>query len=64
MKKPVADAASHASVVLVADGGLRRVVPPSTDPIADWIDLMDTVEAICPQWPAREVPPVTWVYRL
>lgn len=57
LKKTVAEAASCTRVVLVADGGLRRAVPPSADPIADWIDLMSTIEAICPQWPAREVPP-------
>ena len=64
MKKPVAEAAPRAPVVLVADGGLRRALPSSADPIADWVDLMDTIEAICPQWPAREAPPMTWVYRL
>lgn len=23
------------------------------DPIAAWLDLMDVVEALCPQWPQR-----------
>jgi hypothetical protein len=34
------------------------VLPQSTpaapqDPIAAWLDLMDVVEALCPQWPQR-----------
>jgi hypothetical protein len=29
-----------APVLLVADGGLQNTLPPSSDPIADWIDLM------------------------
>ena len=24
-----------------------------TDPFAAWLDLMETVEALCPQWPER-----------
>lgn len=34
------------------------LLPQSTadapqDPIAAWLDLMDVVEALCPQWPQR-----------
>lgn len=34
------------------------VLPQSTaaaaqDPIAAWLDLMEVVEALCPQWPQR-----------
>lgn len=34
------------------------VLPQSTaaapqDPIAAWLNLMDVVEALCPQWPQR-----------
>ena len=32
----------------VAEGGLQNTLPRSTDPIADWIDLMETVDALCP----------------
>jgi hypothetical protein len=39
-------------------------LPPSSDPIADWIDLMETVEALCPKWSAPEPPRVGLVYRL
>lgn len=36
------------------------VLPQSTaaapqDPIAAWLDLMEVVEALCPQWPQRSV---------
>jgi hypothetical protein len=53
-----------APVLLVADGGLPSTLPPSADPIADFLDLMETVEALCPEWPAPEPPPLGWVYRL
>ncbi len=34
------------------------MLPQSTaaapqDPIAAWLDLMDVVEALCPEWPQR-----------
>ena len=51
-------------VILVAEGGLQNTLSRSSDPIADWIDLMETVEALCPKWPAPEPPRVGWVYRL
>lgn len=53
-----------APVLLVAEGGVQNALPPSADPIADWIDLMDAVEALCQTWPAPEPPPRGWVYRL
>jgi hypothetical protein len=51
-------------VLLVADGGVQNALPASADPIADWIDLMEAVEALCPTWPAPDPPPRGWVYRL
>ena len=51
-------------VILVAEGGLQNTLQRSADPIADWIDLMETVEALCPKWPEPEPPRVGWVYRL
>lgn len=51
-------------VILVAEGGLQNTLPPSSDPIADWIDLMEVVEALCPKRPESEPPRVGWVYRL
>jgi hypothetical protein len=51
-------------VILVADGSLPQTLPPSAAPIADWLDLMDVVEALCPEWPVPEPPRPQWVYRL
>ena len=51
-------------VILVAEGGLQNTLPRSSDPIADWIDLIEAVEALCPKWPEREPPRVGWVYLL
>lgn len=35
--------------------GVPCVPEPSDDPIADWLVLMEVVEALCPEWPEREV---------
>jgi len=40
---------TRAPALLVADAGLQNVLPPSKDPIADWIDLMEVVQALCPE---------------
>jgi hypothetical protein len=53
-----------APVLLVAEGGVQNALRPSADPIADWVDLMEVVEALCPTWPAPDPPPRGWVYRL
>jgi hypothetical protein len=53
-----------APVLLVADGGLQNTLPPSSDPIADWIDLMEVVEGLCPESLAPRASRVGWVYRL
>lgn len=53
-----------APVLLVADGGAQNALPPSADPIADWIDLMEVVEALCPERVEREAVGVGWVYRV
>ena len=58
------DEGKKASVILVAEGGLQNTLPRSSDPIAPWIDLMEAVEALCPEWPEREPPRVGWVCRL
>jgi hypothetical protein len=41
-------------VVLVAEAGVEHVQMCSDDPIGDWIELMEVVEALCPEWPQRE----------
>lgn len=51
-------------VILVAEGGLQDTLPRSSDSIADWIDLMEAVEALCPKWPESVLLRVGWVYRL
>lgn len=40
-------------VPLVSEGGLPYKSTVSNDPIQDWIDLMELVEALCPKWPER-----------
>ena len=53
-----------APILLVADGGLPDTLPRSSDPIGDWIDLMEVVEALCPKWLVPDAPRMGWVYRL
>ena len=36
-----------ARIMLVADGGLPDTLPRSSDPIGDWIDMTEVVEALC-----------------
>ena len=40
--------------VLVAEGGVPYTAIPDGDPIEAWLDLMEAVEALCPEWPAPE----------
>ena len=40
--------------ILVREGGVPYRVTNSTDPLAEWIDLMEAVEALCPKWPERD----------
>jgi len=28
---------------------------PPQDPVAAWLSLMEVVEALCPEWPKREM---------
>ena len=39
--------------VLVAEGGVAYRPLRSNDPLADWMELMEAVEALCPRWPVR-----------
>ena len=39
--------------LLVAEGGIPYVPSQSADPYLAWMDLMEAVEALCPQWPER-----------
>jgi hypothetical protein len=40
---------------LFADGGLRELPRPVTDPLAALDDLMAVIEAMSPTWPARGI---------
>jgi hypothetical protein len=40
---------------LFADGGLRNLPTPDTDPLAALDDLMVVIEALSPTWPARGI---------
>ena len=39
--------------LLVAEGGAAYQPLRSNDPLADWMELMEAVEALCPRWPVR-----------
>ncbi len=41
--------------LLVAEGGVPYRASKSADPFVAWMDLMEAVEALCPEWPVREV---------
>jgi hypothetical protein len=58
------DEGKKGPVILVAEVDLQNTLPRSSDPIADWIDLIEAVEALSPKWPEREPPRVGWVYLL
>lgn len=40
--------------LLVAEGGVPYTAIPDGDPIAAWLDLMETIEALCPEMPPPE----------
>ena len=40
--------------VLAAEGGVAFHASRHADPIAAWMELMEVVDALCPQWPTRE----------
>ena len=40
--------------ILVGEGGVPYRPTPSADPLAEWMDLMEAVEALCPKWPVRD----------
>lgn len=46
-------AANRPEPVLVRDGGAQFAPVHGRDPLEAWVDLMDAVEALCPEWPER-----------
>jgi hypothetical protein len=51
---PDDSATTHAPIFLVADAGLPSESRVSADPLADWFELMELMEMLCPEWPAPE----------
>lgn len=40
--------------LLVAEAGVAYRPPNMIDPFFAWMDLMEAVEALCPEWPMRK----------
>ena len=51
-QKPV-PADRSAEAVLVREGGSPYVPVPQGDPFVALFELMEVVEALCPEWPVR-----------
>lgn len=50
----MSDGVKHApEPVLLRDGGVQFVPAHDREPLEAWSELMDVVEALCPQWPVR-----------
>lgn len=45
---------SERPVFIAAEAGVAYQPERSNDPLADWMGLMEVVEALCPVWPERE----------
>lgn len=37
----------------IAGGGVVNVVHVKKQDLSDWVELMEAVEALCPEWPAH-----------
>jgi hypothetical protein len=48
--------AGPADAVLAREAGAPFQPPPAPDPIAQWIRLMEAVQALCPVWAVRTRP--------
>jgi len=48
--------AASDDAVLAREAGVPFRPPPAPDPMAEWISLMEAVQALCPVWPARATP--------
>jgi hypothetical protein len=51
---PKADVPRIGEPPLAGAAGAPGVPRRLADPIAAWADLMEAVEALCPQWPPRQ----------
>ncbi len=53
------------SAVLVHDAGVPFQPPfANSDPIVEWISLMEVVQMLCPVWPVRDKPMLGKEWRL
>jgi hypothetical protein len=49
--------ATDSSAVLVREAGVPFQLPlANSDPIVEWINLMEVVQMLCPVWPVRDKP--------
>lgn len=48
--------AETSDAVLIRDGGVPFRPLSNKDPILQWMDLMEVVQALCPVWPVRDKP--------
>lgn len=53
ISSPADDAAAPQDPPLTVVAGWQSVLPEPAHPIEAWIDLMEVVEALCPEWPER-----------
>jgi hypothetical protein len=57
---PAAQNSANQAVVLAGEAGLPYSASlgkaSGTDPFADWLDLMEVVQMLCPAWPVRDQP--------
>jgi hypothetical protein len=44
------------AVEWLAGGYVVSVSPPGKNDLSDWVELMEAVEALCPEWPEKRVP--------
>ena len=45
----------EAGISPFAGEDVRRIESAARDDMSDWIELMEVVEALCPQWPPQNV---------
>ena len=58
------DTATETDALLTVVSGWQSVLPVPKHPIQAWIDLMDVVEALCPEWPEMVLSMGPGDYRL
>ena len=52
LPKSQSEQAEHSDQPLIGVAVVSAPLRARSD-LSDWIDLMETVEALCPKWPAR-----------